>query len=179
MRTWARRSLWAGGIVATLLLLLILDQMWGVVGCGHRPFRIRGVVVDAETGAPLAGVDLLPLMNPAHDLKPSRDRIREIAPLSREERITLAWAGWDVGRTDATGSFEAFAGVGFSQFTDSLGIRWPETQGDPLKRVRALRVEREGYAPLVFDTKGARWIDEREGRLIGTLDVGTIRLARR
>jgi len=174
----ARRSLWAVGIAATLLLLLILDHAWGQLACGHRPFRIHGVVVDAETGAPLAGVELFPLRDTVWD-PTYRYRTPEIAFLSREERIAYGRNLWDVGRTDATGTFEVFAGVGCSQFTDSLGIPWPETLGDPLKYVPALRVESEGYAPLVFETKGARWIDRPEGRLIGTLEVGTIRLARR
>ncbi len=40
--------------------------------------------------------------------------------------------------------------------------------------VRALLVEREG--PLVHATGGARWVEHSAGAIVGTLDVGTIRL---
>jgi hypothetical protein len=43
---------------------------------------------------------------------------------------------------------------------------------------RALLVEREGYEPLVHETKDARRIEQPDGGIAGTPDVGTIRLAR-
>jgi len=38
-------------------------------------------------------------------------------------------------------------------------------------------VEKAGYSPLVFETKDARWLEQPDGEIVGTLDVGTIRLA--
>ena len=64
------------------------------------------------------------------------------------------------------------------RFTGCSGHEWSRSRGSPYALVRALLVEKEGYARLVHATKEARWT-ELQGEVAGIFDVGTIRLAPR
>lgn len=173
------RSLWVAGI-AGVVGLVLFDISEVSIGCGRLPVRVRGVVVDARTGAPIEGASLLTLFHP--------ETAREPAELERWRRMASAWEGQTqedlvklasvvgAARTDAAGAFEIIVGIGFSETTDRLGITWHRERGSPFHVAHALLVEKEDCAPLVHETKGARWEERQEGEIVGTLDVGTIRL---
>jgi len=176
-----RRALWVVSIAGAAFLLWFLDHLGGTLACGRAPFRIRGVVIDARTGAPVPGAAVLTLRDPEivrdpKELESWRSEASEFAELS--ERELVSWA-WYVGsaHTDAKGSFEIIAGDGVSTYTGISGIVWNRDRADPFEAARALLVEREGYVSAVFETREARWLERREGRIIGTLDVGAISIA--
>src|SRR5262245_32903442 len=140
------------GAAVVLLLLAGVMAAWrsGRIECGSVPMRVRGVVVDAQTGAPVEGARLtLP------DPKLAR-----------------------AASSDPTGTFSIRAGLPFSYTTNWLGIVTGRSQASPFETVKALAVEREGFVRLVHGTEGARWVEQRDGEFVGTLEVGTIRLAR-
>lgn len=130
----------------------------GSVASAAVPVLVRGVVVDAETLAPVADATLLPLHDPADARDPAR--------------------GAAQGRTDATGAFALVVTVETSHTTDFLGRVHRRSRGNAKAAVRALLVEKEGYVALVHPTDGATWIERREEEIVGTLDVGTVRLSR-
>jgi hypothetical protein len=113
--------------------------------------RVRGVVVDAETGAPLEGA-----------------AVRARRSGDEEPRSP----------TDAAGAFEVVVPLGVSYRTGWSGSVSGRSRESPFEAAPALLVERQGYVPLLHETKDARWTEQREGGIVGTLEVGTIRLTR-
>jgi len=143
---------------------------------------VRGTVVDAETGAPVDGVFILTLFDPedAEDTEQLvwRRRSARMYEEANREGDRLAFGVVGAAHTDATGAFELTVGLGTSCSTGMSGITWSRSRGTAHGVARALLVEREGYARLVHLTKDARWQERQEGRIVGTLDVGTIRISR-
>lgn len=157
--------------------------MGGSLGCGRVPVRVRGVVVDAMTGVPIQGASLLTLFRPEVAANPAEleDR-REIAQqyegLPRADLLRFAWIAGSA-RTQPDGAFEIIVGIGISgRYGGISGIRWSRERGSAFTVARALLVEREGYETLVHRTQDARWEERAEDGVVGTLEVGTIRLAR-
>ncbi|MCK6459236.1 MAG: hypothetical protein L6Q95_05000 [Planctomycetes bacterium] len=177
-----RRILLGAGVLALLAFLFVLALgSGGYVACGRVPARIRGTVVDAETGAPVEGASLLSLLDPGIASDPEglaqRRRIAEGAR-GRTEDGHLSYATAATARTDAGGAFEMTVAIGTSCTTDWLGRVASRSRGTAHEASRALLVEREGYAALVHLTKDAAWVEKQEGEIVGTLEVGAIRLAR-
>ena len=104
-----------------------------------------------------------------------REHARMYEGLSRQDLVRSA-STWGSARTDGAGAFEIVVGSGTSETTGRLGITRYRERGSAAHVGRALLVEKEGDVPLVHGTKGARWEDRQEGEIVGTLDVGTIRL---
>ncbi|MCK6460574.1 MAG: hypothetical protein L6Q95_11860 [Planctomycetes bacterium] len=173
----AKRVLLTMGI----LVLAFIELFTGALGCGRVPFRVCGTVTDAA-GVPIEGTTLLTLFHPElalQDREQHRATARMYMECSREDRVRMAPIVGSA-RTDASGAFEIVVGFGISHRYGGLtGIPWFTERGSPFHVARALLVEKEGCEPLVFETREARWIERPEGRIAGTLDVGTIRLARR
>jgi hypothetical protein len=142
-----RRRIVGAAAVGLLVTGVVLAWRGRPIAQGHVRMRVRGVVVDGKTGAPVQGATL------------------------RTEGSSAT--------TDGSGAFEAIALLAFAYETNWLGIVTGRTQASPFETVRSLRVERDGFLELVHDAKDARWIEQRDGEIVGTLDVGTIRLARR
>jgi hypothetical protein len=171
------------GIVGIVALLWLFDASGGHVACGHLPVRVRGTVTDAETGSPIEGVDVLTLHDPRiaqqpMELRWRRDLARHLESCTREGLIQSC-ASVGSARTDASGAFEIIVGIGTSENAGRFGIVWHRERGSAFDVARALLVEKEGYAPQVHETKDARWVEQPDGEIVGTLEVGTIRLARR
>lgn len=163
--------------------LACVEFFLGATGCGRVPVRVYGVVTDAA-GAPIEGASLLTLFVPDEARDPEglelrRDLANRYAERSREDLVR--WApGVGSARTDASGAFEIIVGVSTSSYRGPLtGIRWSRNRGSAFRVAAALLVEKEGYVQLVHETKDARWIEQREGEIVGTLEVGTIWLGRR
>lgn len=176
MRRWALRVAVA---VSVLVPFALLDLSGGSIACGSVPVRVRGVVVNARTGAPVEGASLLTLHDPAMASEPTElNRWRQMAPPSDMTRDRLLVLPCHIGsaRSNAAGAFEIIVGIGSSEKTDWLGIVWHRERGSAFNVARALLVEKEAYATLVHETKDARWDETPDGEIVGTLDVGTIRL---
>jgi len=144
--------------------------------CGQVPCRVRGVVVDATTGTPLGDVALLQLWDPA--VVDDAERLalrRRRAYESRPEDDRLFFRSTACGHTGADGAFTLVVGL---PTTYSEYVFWTSRlrRGSPFHAARALLVEKEGYCPLVRETNGATWREEPDGEIVGTFDVGTIRL---
>jgi hypothetical protein len=144
------------------------------------PVRVVGVVTDATTGAPVAGASLLTLIDPEiarrpKDVQMRREHARMYEGLAREDLVRAASA-WGSARTDGMGAFEIIVGIGTSETTGRLGITRHRERGSAFDVARALLVEKEGYVTLVHETKDARWEERQEREIVGTFDVGTIRL---
>lgn len=149
------------------------------IACGKVPCRVRGVVVDAATGTPLGDVALLTLLDPGVvDDAERLARRRRFAYESRPEDAELLFGSAARGRTDTHGAFALVVGLATTQ---SEFVFWTSRRrrGSPFHAARALLVEKEGYCPLVHETSGATWREEPDGEIVGTFDVGTIRLQRR
>lgn len=182
MRSGLKPTLRLAGIGVLVCAFRFVDMFGGSIACGDAPVRVRGRVVDAVTGAPIEGAFLLTLSRPEIVEDPERlERLRDTGRMFQEESredSVRAYGFVGAGRTDATGAFEILVAIGTSRTTGMSGITWHRERGSPYEAARALLVEREGYARLVHPTRDARWEERREGRVTGTLDVGTIRLAR-
>jgi len=113
----------------------------------------------------------------ARQLDRHRGMARLLAETTEAERIDQP-SHIGSARTTRTGAFSIILGVGTSVWVGASGARYFPSRGDPRDVAGALLVERRGYASLVFDTKDARWRERADGKLIDTVDVGTIRLAR-
>jgi hypothetical protein len=142
---------------------------------------VRGTVLDA-TGAPVEGAFLLTLRDPGEASNPEalehwRAMLRWREGCSRDALVRFP-GGVGSARTDAAGAFELIVSLGTSQWRGRLGITRSDFRESASSVARALLVERDGYATLVHESKDARWEERREGEIVGTLDVGTIRLAR-
>jgi hypothetical protein len=177
-----RRTLLGAGALGLLALLFVVAmRSGGYVACGRVPARIRGTVVDAETGAPVEGASVLSLIDPGIASDPEalaqRRRIAEGAR-GRTEDGRLSYATAAIARTGAGGAFEMVVAVGTSYATDWLGRVVSRHRDRANDAAAALLVEREGYGALVHPTKGAAWVEAPEGEIAGTLEVGAIRLAR-
>jgi len=166
-----------------IMVLALVEFFPSSIACGRVPFRVCGTVVDAA-GAPVEGATLLTLFNPEEARNPQEvEERRHIASLmancDREALVGYARVAGSA-HTDASGAFEIIVGFGVSSREGAItGIEWVSESGSAFDVAGALLVEGEGYVPLVFDTKDARWIDQPEGRIAGTLEVGTIHLPRR
>jgi hypothetical protein len=165
---------WTAGAAVVAVLVWLYDRSACAIACGQLPIRVVGVVVDAA-GSPVEGASLLTLIDP-EDARDS-EYVEKRRECTREEVISYAPV-WGSGRTDPGGAFEIITGIPISHTYGRLGITWHTERGSAYKVARGLLVEKEGYAPLVNVTKDARWHERREGGLVGTLEVGTIRLER-
>jgi len=179
-----RRILLGAGVLGTLAVLFVFasaTNFGGSLACGRLPARVRGALVDAGTGAPVEGASVLALFDPGvvHDPEKlaQRRRIAEGAT-GRTEDGRLSYATAALARTDAKGAFEMVVAVGTSYTTNWYGRVISRHRGTGHDAVRALLVEREGYVTLVHPTTGATWAEKQEGEIVGTLEVGAIRLER-
>jgi hypothetical protein len=185
MRRGLRRTLKGLGCSIVLVVVVGFDLISGAIGCGQVPMRVRGRVVDARTGAPVEGAALLTLMDP--DLVDDPDRLARYWRIARmyedgrgidDEPLSYTVIG--SARTGPDGSFEFPVGLSTSVRTSRSGITWSRTRSDPYHVVRGLLVEADGYARLVHRTKHATWreqdVEATGGEIVGTFDVGTIRL---
>jgi hypothetical protein len=181
VRKWRRRLFYAAGAAVVIVFVPMIDSVGGTTGCGSVPIRVRGTVVDARSGVPVQGVYVLTLFDPAVAGDP--------AGLEKRRRIARSYEGVPevispnaptsaCAHTAADGSFELIVGLGTSSVTGWSGYEWSRSRGSPYDLVRALLVEKDGYARLVHDTRTARWTG-LEGEIAGIFDVGTIRLASR
>jgi hypothetical protein len=160
-----------------------LELSLGAHGDGYVTMRVRGRVVDARTGAPIAGAVLLTLPDPEVVDDPARleQRWRFAGPFQEADDRRATYSMIESTRTGADGSFKLLVGLPFwTREGGFTGITWVRSRSDPYDVVRALLVEADGYARLVHRTKHATWreqdVEETGGEIVGTLDVGTIRL---
>jgi len=143
---------------------------------------VRGTLVDARTGAPVEGAALLTLqelgvVNDPERLARHRDIGRMFEEDVAEDRSRLRFFPLvGTAHTDSLGTFELFVGLSTCVRTGTSGLIWNRERASAFSVVRALLVEREGYEPLVHATGNARWVEHSGGAIVGTLDVGTIRL---
>ena len=179
-RRWGQRLLGAA-VLGLLGYGVFTAVVGGSIVSSSLPIRVRGVVVDAETGVPLEGVALLTLRDPGilRDPEGLAER-RRIGRKSEEARVREgrpSFSSVGSAHTDAAGAFEIVVGIRVSYRTGWSGSVSNRSRESPFQAAHELLVEAEGYEPLVLATKDARWMEKREGTIVGTLEVGTIRLA--
>jgi len=182
MRRFLRWSLALVGTAGVVALAFFCDSYGAMLGCGRVPARVRGVVLDATKGAPIEGAFLLTLRDPktarnSEALESWRARLRWREGSTRDDLIRFP-TGVGSARTDAAGAFEIVVALATSRYRGSLGLCRTYYRESASDVARALLVEKDGYLPLVHETRDARWEERLEGRIVGTLDVGTIRLNR-
>jgi hypothetical protein len=168
------------GLAGVVALVLVGDTWGATLACGRVPARVRGVVVDTTTGAPVEGALLFALADPetARDPKALEEWRARYDDRSREDLLRYPRRAGSA-HTDAAGAFDIVVALGTWHYRGNFGLRENDYRENASDVARALLVEKEGYDPIVFETKDARWIERREGRIVGTLEMGTIRLARR
>lgn len=147
-----RRRLLGAAVIGLLGYGVFTAAVGGSTVRSSLRMRVRGVVVDAETAVPLEGAAV------------------------RTRRRGTEEAG--SGHTDVAGAFEVVVRIGVSYRTGWSGSVSNRSRESPFEAVQALLVEKEDYVPLVHETKDARWLEQKEGGIVGTLEVGAIRLAR-
>lgn len=172
---WRRRLVGAAAL-GLLGLGLLCAGIGGSIACGTVPARVRGVVVDARTGGPVEGAAILTLQAivPEEDLATWWQIARHAA--EARARGHLGFVSPGSAHTNVAGAFETVVALTTSYRTNWLGVVSDRTRENASNEARYLRVEREGYEPLFHDTKDARWMERADGKIVGTLEVGTIRL---
>lgn len=163
MARWRGQRLLGAAVIGLLGYGVFTAVVGGSTVSSSLRMRVRGVVVDAETGAPIEGVALL-LLRDTGSLRSAEDLERYGRPVP--------------ARTDAAGAFDIVVGIRVSYRTGWSGSVSGRSRESPFDAAQTLLVEKEGYFPLVHKTKDAHWLEQREGGIVGTLEVGTIRLTR-
>jgi hypothetical protein len=180
---------WLLLVSVALLLLLILQP---IVMWDRWPYvQIRGRLVDAETGEPLAGLQVFALWDAEE--RPTEvelERRWEDAEAGRELRgapastdheswiLSMGWGG--AGPTDAEGRFDLVTQTiwGGNYYPWGLGRDTPD-EPPPYHGARALLVEWPDGRRTVVDTTHGTWtvVDPPStGDIYAVLDIGEVRV---